>query len=319
MEDLKLSIIIPVYNVENYVEKCLRSCAEQDIPSEYYEIIVVNDGSTDQSIEIINKTSLNYTNFVIINKENGGVSSARNIGLDLAKGKYIWFVDSDDWIEPSCLGNLISVLDENQLDIIQFGYKVTDMKGEILCVKNTVECLDFDVQSYVNSYQFDGHCCVNIFRKNIADLYNVKFNQNLPYFEDSIFFLNILNYSNKIRKIKSNPYNIRMRDDSATATYKEDPYFYCMNEYLKNPPLTYYKLFQQREMCWVFLSFMEISSTNLFDLHKKLKISGYNRIPLLANRSTYNILLRIYNFNGLLGVFLFKLKMLTSNYIKFIR
>lgn len=96
---VKLSIIIPVYNVELYIEKCLQSCLSQDIPYDEYEIIVVNDGSPDGSLAIAESIAKTTTNMTIISQKNGGLSAARNTGMSVAKGEYIWFVDSDDWIE----------------------------------------------------------------------------------------------------------------------------------------------------------------------------------------------------------------------------
>ena len=96
-----LSIIIPVYNVEKYVEKCIRSCENQDIPKENYEVIVVNDGSPDGSLAIVERLANEFSNIKVINQENKGLSMARNTGLEAAKGEYVWFVDSDDWIEEN--------------------------------------------------------------------------------------------------------------------------------------------------------------------------------------------------------------------------
>lgn len=117
---MKLSIIIPVYKVEKFVEKCLRSCVEQDIPSDEYEIIVVNDGSPDKSLEIVEKIANEYNNIHAVSQKNQGLSLARNKGLSLAKGDYIWFVDSDDWIEKNILNKLITHCIKSDLDILRF-------------------------------------------------------------------------------------------------------------------------------------------------------------------------------------------------------
>lgn len=109
-----LSIIIPVYNVEKYVEKCIRSCENQDIPKEDYEVIVVNDGSPDGSLAIVERVAKEYPNIKVISQENGGLSSARNTGMRNACGEYYMFVDSDDWIAENCLGKITAKLrDEN--------------------------------------------------------------------------------------------------------------------------------------------------------------------------------------------------------------
>lgn len=119
---MKLSIIIPVYNVEKYVEKCIRSCENQDIPKEDYEVIVVNDGSPDGSLAIVERVAKEYPNIKVISQENQGLSGARNTGLAAAQGEYVWFVDSDDWIEEDCLKGLTEKLVDD-IDILQIQYK----------------------------------------------------------------------------------------------------------------------------------------------------------------------------------------------------
>ena len=117
-----LSIIIPVYNVEKYIKKCIISCINQDIQYDEYEIIVVNDGTQDNSLNIIEEIANKYSNIKIINQENKGLSAARNIGLKHSKGKYVWFIDADDYIENNCLGRIISQLN-NDLDILQLQHR----------------------------------------------------------------------------------------------------------------------------------------------------------------------------------------------------
>ena len=107
---LKLSIIIPVYNVEKYIEKCLVNCAQQDCCTDSYEIIVVNDGTKDNSLAIAEDVARRYDNIYITSQLNAGLSEARNKGLSLAKGEYVWFVDSDDWIDTNCLTDIMKYL-----------------------------------------------------------------------------------------------------------------------------------------------------------------------------------------------------------------
>jgi glycosyltransferase involved in cell wall biosynthesis len=103
---MKLSIIIPVYNQEQYLEACLDSCLEQDLSYSEYEIIVVNDGSTDGSLDILNQYASRYPNVKVVSQENQRQGIARNTGLKIASGDYVWFIDSDDYIEKNCLGEL---------------------------------------------------------------------------------------------------------------------------------------------------------------------------------------------------------------------
>ena len=115
---MKLSIIVPTYNVENLIANCLDSLLDQDILKENYEILVINDGSTDSSAKIAASYANNYQNVILINQKNKGLSGARNTGISYAKGKYIYFIDSDDYIAKNTLGLIISLLEKHKLDVM---------------------------------------------------------------------------------------------------------------------------------------------------------------------------------------------------------
>lgn len=117
-----LSIIIPVYNVEDYLEKCIISCMNIGLPAYNYEVIVVNDGSPDNSLAIANKLAVKYNNIVIYSKENGGLSSARNFGLEKSSGVYVWFFDSDDYIVCDSLQSILDNAMRKDLDIMFFNW-----------------------------------------------------------------------------------------------------------------------------------------------------------------------------------------------------
>ena len=122
-----LSIIVPVYNAETYICECLNSLIEQDIPKDNYEILCVNDGSTDTSLQILTAYAESYPNITVINKENGGVTTARNAGLSAAKGDYIWFIDADDLIRENILLRLRTLAEETNCDrLILGGYQFVD-------------------------------------------------------------------------------------------------------------------------------------------------------------------------------------------------
>lgn len=158
---MKLSIIIPMYNVELYIERCLKSCLKQDIPYEDYEIIVVNDGSPDGSLQIAERIASQNKNIKIISQQNGGLSDARNTGLAVAKGEYVWFIDSDDWIKENCLGKLLEQLYNDNLealaicaanhidgkDVRRFSFhNLSVMKGkDAMLQKKCVCCVPFTI------------------------------------------------------------------------------------------------------------------------------------------------------------------------------
>lgn len=120
----RLSIIIPMYNAEPYIRKCLESCLDQDLPPEDFEVIVVNDGSTDAGLSVAEglaaaARSEGKAAVRLFSQENAGQGAARNRALAVAAGEYVWFVDADDWIEPQCLGTLLALA--HGFDILAFG------------------------------------------------------------------------------------------------------------------------------------------------------------------------------------------------------
>lgn len=119
-----LSIVIPVYNVEEYIEKCILSCVNQNIDLTAYEIIIVDDGTPDNSVEICERLAIEYNNIKIISQANKGLSGARNTGLKHSKGDYVWFVDSDDWIEENCLKEICKTIRSYKSDIFWLGHDV---------------------------------------------------------------------------------------------------------------------------------------------------------------------------------------------------
>lgn len=123
---MKLSIVIPVYNVENTLERCLQSVCQRLIPN--FEIILINDGSTDKSLAICKRYASNYVNIRIFNQENHGLSYARNKGIEECFSEYITFIDSDDYIDPETFPSLMTILEKHpEYDILE--YPILERKG----------------------------------------------------------------------------------------------------------------------------------------------------------------------------------------------
>lgn len=112
-----------MYNVELYINRCLMSCVNQGLSYSEYEIIVINDGSIDNSLKIAEELACKFSNIKIYSQSNSGLSVARNVGLQKAIGKYVWFVDSDDWIEDNCLNGIVHCLKTDKPDILQLQYR----------------------------------------------------------------------------------------------------------------------------------------------------------------------------------------------------
>lgn len=118
MSEIRISLLIPAYNTRDYVGNLIEDCLHQDIPQAAYEIIIVNDGSKDDTLEVIESYAAKYPNIRVISQENKGCGESRNVLIQAAQGKYFWFLDSDDHITHNCLGNILTVLEADSLDVL---------------------------------------------------------------------------------------------------------------------------------------------------------------------------------------------------------
>ena len=125
-KDVLLTVVIPVYNVEKYLKRCIESILIQEWKN--YDILLVDDGSTDSSPQICDDYAKVYDFISVIHKKNGGLSEARNTGISHAKGDYVYFPDSDDWLEPQTFKELADVLESQEFDIVSFNREF--VKGE---------------------------------------------------------------------------------------------------------------------------------------------------------------------------------------------
>lgn len=144
---LRLSIIVPFLNVEHYISKCIESLLNQDIPLKEYEIILIDDGSSDRSCEIAESFIANNSNIKLYTQDNIGVGAARNKGIRESHGSYLLFVDSDDYIETRCLNKLLSYIEHNELDLLRFAF--TTVRHDGLFVPKR--------KSYTHSISFNKH------------------------------------------------------------------------------------------------------------------------------------------------------------------
>ena len=125
----KISIIIPLYNLEGLIGKCIASALDQDLPPEEYEVIVVDDGSTDGSLAAAQRAACGHANVQVHAKPNEGVSMARNYGTERAAGRYVMYVDADDYLSPGVLGRLTQIMDRERLDMLCFDMAGVDEHG----------------------------------------------------------------------------------------------------------------------------------------------------------------------------------------------
>ena len=213
---MKFSIILPVYNVEKYIRKCLESVVKQSYTD--YELIVVNDGSKDNSGAICDEFSKKYSNITVLHIPNGGVSHARNVALSKAKGEYVWFIDSDDYLEPDSLQLLATYVDAHtDLDLLIFDANVVDEEGKhIEKLESNLPCekaFDFDSQRkllFANTSLWN-----RIYRMDIIKNEALAFEEKITIAEDLLFNYKYLLKANKIYYEKYALYYYVQRQNSA--------------------------------------------------------------------------------------------------------
>lgn len=211
----KISIIVPVYNVEKYLVQCIDSILMQSFLD--FELILVDDGSTDTSGLICDEYARKDSRIRVFHKNNGGVSSARNIGLINAKGDWILFLDADDWLENNALSTIINNTN-NEVSLIQFNVYVVN--GSNRRLHNNGDGQRF-FQSLDSYYRYSRPELWNYcFKYEIISKLNLRFNENLNYAEDQVFVYTYLNYSDiKVKYIPAALYNYRINNTSATQGY----------------------------------------------------------------------------------------------------
>ena len=209
---VKVSVIVPVYNMEAYIEKCLRSLCLQEMKDA--EFLIINDGSTDCSEKIINKFVKKDSRVKLYNKKNGGISSARNYGIKKANGEYICFVDCDDYVSNDYLIKLYNCAKENSSDIVICNYYRVDEKSGNTRIENIV---NFDTCNLEENKEliFKINCSPwnKIYKRELFE--NIEFP---PYkYEDMAVIPILLHKANKISKINENLYYYLIRKNGETG------------------------------------------------------------------------------------------------------
>lgn len=216
-KQLRLSIIVPVYNVEKYLEECVDSLYQQNIPEDNYEVILVNDGSTDDSYSIAKRLSLTHKNIRLFSQNNQGQSVARNKGIDVARGKYIMFVDSDDGLFPNVLGRLLSISERGSLDVCAFRIKYLDEKGKA----HNGAIQPFSVEKvydgrYALTHGADiGAVWLNLYSSEMLEKYHLRFLEGI-YHQDVDFNLRMYAYADRMMFTDVVAYNYRFVAGSST-------------------------------------------------------------------------------------------------------
>lgn len=310
MYKYRVSYIVPIYNVEQYLERCIKSLLNQDLSNHEYEIILIDDSSTDSSGEIAKKYSEKYENISLYHQNNAGPSVARNNGMDHIQGKYTIFVDADDFWLPNKLKSIIDFTEENDLDICYFGFNKNNTSGyikecfqpfksfqlftgeEILLQGLHVEVIWDKVYStdFVSRYRF----YPGIIHED------VDFNFKILPFANRIMFVHTIVYNytwniNSITRIKDRQKSIKsFKDDIIVVKHLND----FITQFKISIPLKSYYIKRANSIMFSVLHrlYKELdrkSINELLDYAKKLKVYPVKG-KTESKKST--LLLRIYNF-----------------------
>lgn len=216
----KVSIIVPVYNGEKYITRCIESILEQTYLN--IEIIIVNDGSADNTEKIIKDLAQKDQRIKIYSNENKGVSYSRNFGLNNASGEYICFVDSDDWIEKDMIQDLLETMKKHECEIVRCSYAVNKSNGTM--INYTEEDKLYSTKQEIKELLYEivggkipSFSVLLLIKK---DIILEKFDESIPFMEDTIFLIGLLKNVKKIYFTSKVFYHYFDNDNSATKSIK---------------------------------------------------------------------------------------------------
>lgn len=283
----KISVIVPVYNVEEYLKECIESLINQTFRD--IEILLIDDGSTDKSGLICDLYSDKYDFIKVVHKSNGGLCSARNVGLSLAKGEYISFIDSDDYVENNFLDTLYNQCKQDSLDILFCNYVIFE-DNSILCKKNKqylvtneyITGLEYEKIRFENN-DWDNYVCMSLFKRSFLEKNKLKFyEKGKLLFEDVLFTNRILLKAERVKYIDFYGYRYRNRWQGSLSRQKStelriDSYYNIMDEFIE----LYYKSVNKDEKKIIVNVLYNVLTSLLESIHyfeSKNKENYYKKI-----------------------------------------
>lgn len=208
-QEIRFSIIIPIFGVERYLHQCLNSILIQTYAN--WELLLIDDGSLDSSGQICDEYAAKDSRIRVFHKTNGGVSSARNVGLENAVGEYVAFVDADDWVSDDWLNICNSYVSEKNIDFLQYAYWMQGISGKFsLTESRSSEVLSG--KNYISSGFFSASI-ISVIRRSIVK--HLRFVPNMKYGEDLLFMLTAISCSNRCLHIEEACYYYRRTPGSA--------------------------------------------------------------------------------------------------------
>ena len=217
---MDISVIVPVYNVEKYLPKCIDSILAQTFTN--FELLLINDGSKDSSGTICDEYAAKDSRIRVFHKENGGVSAARNLGLDNAKGEWIAFVDSDDWVDESYLMDLFQAADEKDMLVVQGlrYYSIENTETNICGFENGTYINNDILKAFSEKelHRFGGPVS-KLYNKTLIEQNQIQFNTEIHFGEDLLFMLNYIESISVVKFIANSNYSYKQLSGGLSNRY----------------------------------------------------------------------------------------------------
>lgn len=226
----EISVIVPVYKAEKYIERCVKSIVSQTY--ENFELILINDGSPDNSGKICDDLAQKDDRIIVIHKQNGGVAETRNVGIDIARGTYIAFVDADDYIQCDMLEKMLACANESNFDIVMCKYFI-DKKGIITLATMSYEKRYNNIaevrEKLLYRYYTENHnglysLCNKLIRRELYIKNDIKFDVNLKRGEDAWFIFYCLKHAERVAFLDDGYYYYCQNEDSIMHTLQLNQY-----------------------------------------------------------------------------------------------
>lgn len=290
MNDDLISVIIPIYNGEKYIENCLNSIINQSYTN--LEIIVLNDGSTDNTLEILNEFKKKDKRIKVIDKKNTGVSHTRNVGISTAIGKYLTFIDIDDWVEKDFIEELHKSIVRENVEVVRCNYFFVKNNKKQVRELNKLEYCKYDeknintpISNFLLSLEGNENYVMLLMIKN--DKEKILFNENLTYMEDVVFYFDLLSNKKSIYFINKALYNYRSNQESVTNSPEKN--IVLIKELFKERNTLFDKLNGKKDL----LENIELTKSILNANYLKIisvRLGRYvrNRIKYTEFKNTFN-------------------------------
>lgn len=317
-----------MFKVADYINRCIESLESQDIDKNLYEIICINDGSPDNCREIVENLQKKYSNIVLINQENQGVSMARNNGIAIAKGKYILPIDPDDYLVPNTFKRIANLVEADNYDVFYLGFEIFDVNEKSIWKTNysKQEGETFSgVEGYFEPRGYDvkdpDRSVAILYKKQLLEDYNITYPKDVPYLEDGLFLAKVFAVATKVGFDNETFYQRTTRIGSATNSqlfHSEkaiNGFINAINDlklfssiiklnkqqqYLVNHVLAKFFL-----LC-ISPSVFSFKFKQYFKTIKKLKQSGIKNIETDGLRFHYKRHISFYNFSKLFFPFYYR-------------